>query len=635
MTSGDAEARFRSVFEGALDAMLIVDDDARIVDGNASALSLLDVGREGLLSMTVGDLAPPEFQSDLDAWWNKFLLDGRMEGQFALQRAGGETRAIDFRATARIMPGRHLSVLRDITKRVRAEKAHQAAQRDAEKARSQLAAVLENIPDYVVAVDASGTIQFVNRAVPFNAGKQAIGSNWLDLFPTEQHPVMTAALEAVLAGGSPTKFETCLTAPDGSSIWFECGIGAERRGDEIVGAVIIARDVAEKKRTETRLAMTDRLVSVGTLAAGVAHEINNPLTTVIANLDLMAQDLARLALPAYKKRTRGAADSLIAEFRESLDDTRAAAWRICHIVRDLKVFSRPDERRRGPVDINRVMESTLRMAANEIRHRARLVKEYGDVPPVDGSESKFGQVCLNLIVNAAQAIREGDAAHNTIRVATRVDGDGRVAIEVSDTGAGIPARALARIFEPFYTTKPVGVGMGLGLAICHGIVAGLGGEIQVESVVGAGSTFRVLLPPADLSQVVEPNAPAPVARCCRRARVCVIDDEPSICVLLRRALAEEHEVVTANEAGEALARIRGGEVFDVILCDLLMPQMTGMEFHDELRRLDPLQAARIVFLTGGAFTPAARSFLEAMPHPHIEKPFDPRQILALVNGRIR
>ena len=383
----------------------------------------------------------------------------------------------------------------------------------------------------------------------------------------------------------------------------------------------------ERSRMQEQLLISDRMASVGTLAAGVAHEINNPLACVVANVDLAARAVVERAEKL----------GLMAEFsdvRDELHDAREAIERIRNIVRDLKIFSHSEEDKTGPVDIQRVMESTLRMAWNEIRHRARLVKNYGKTPPVQASESRLGQVFLNLVVNAAQAIAEGHAENNEIRISTSVDPAGSVVIEIADTGPGMPPEVLGRLFTPFFTTKPVGAGTGLGLSICHRIVTGFGGSIDVKSEVGKGTAFRIALPPARAEVPAEaPNVTLDMgAR--RRGRILVVDDEPMIAKVVQRALSTEHEVVIGT-AEEALNRIGAGERFDVILCDLMMPQMTGMDLHAELSRVAREQADRMIFLTGGAFTTGARAFLDETPNQRIEKPFDTLHLRALINDRIR
>ena len=293
----------------------------------------------------------------------------------------------------------------------------------------------------------------------------------------------TARIRAGRSTGQP--FENRILCKDGTHRWISWSSvhdGARGFG--------IGRDVTERKQIETRLMVSDRMASVGSLAAGVAHEINNPLAFVLANLDFAARQLDELA-------ASGVPEPKLTELRSVVSDAREGADRVRSIVRDLKSFSRSDDPKPGPVDLHRVLDSCCSMAWNEIRHRARLEKAYHrGLPHALGTESRLSQVFLNLLVNAAQAIAEGAASANTIRVATRVLEDGRLGVSISDTGPGMPPEVQGHIFEPFFTTKPVGVGTGLGLSICHGIVQELGGEIRLESAPGKGTTFLVVLPAA-------------------------------------------------------------------------------------------------------------------------------------------
>jgi PAS domain S-box-containing protein len=392
---------------------------------------------------------------------------------------------------------------------------------------------------------------------------------------------------------------------------------------EVVGVVVAFRDITAQREMQEQLHISDRMVSLGTLAAGIAHEINNPLAALIGNLDVLMEDLKRP--PSERFPLPGFVD-------EVLHDVREAAEQVRLIVKDLKVFSRSDEDSRGPVDLQRLLESSLRLAWNEVRHRARLVKECQMVPPVIANEARLGEVFVNLIVNAAQAIPEGHADRNEIRLITRLDDHGRVVVEVRDTGVGIPADVRARIFDPFFTTKPVGVGTGLGLAICHRIITELGGDITVLSAPGQGSTFRVTLPMAPADALVPVVAPTQRVYGRRRGAIMVIDDEVLVRGFVRRALTEDHDVTVETCGEEALVHIQRGERFDLILCDVMMPQMTGLEFYDLLSTAVPEQAKRIVFITGGAFSGTMQRVLEATGNPRLEKPFHADQLREIVDS---
>ncbi|MBN1203782.1 MAG: PAS domain-containing protein [Myxococcaceae bacterium] len=391
----------------------------------------------------------------------------------------------------------------------------------------------------------------------------------------------------------------------------------------VLGTVL---DMSEREEMRSRLALADRMASVGTLAAGVVHEINNPLAYVIANLDYARQEIASALEAGTPPEPH--------ELPTALKEAREGAERMRLIVRDLKTFSRPDDVRMEPVDLPRAIDSAVTLAWNELRHRARLVKIYEPVPPVWANEARLGQVFLNLLINAAHAIPEGAADRHEIRVRTRVDAAGRVVGEVQDTGAGIPEEHRARILEPFFTTKPPGEGTGLGLSICHGIIKSLGGELQFDSEVGKGTVFRVVLTPPQAPKPREAN-PAQTVAAPRRGRILAVDDEQLVLNAMKRTLGQQHEVIVFSRARAALAWLEQGEPWDVLLCDLMMPEMTGMEFHAELSRRMPERAGHVIFVTGGAFTPGARDFLARVNNLRVEKPFDPKALRELVNAQLR
>jgi signal transduction histidine kinase len=499
--------------------------------------------------------------------------------------------------------------------------------RDAEEALRQseqrFRSLVESMNDIVFSLDCDMHYDalFGKRLALEEFGKEyAIGQTPHDM------NVHESALARAL-GGESTTYEWSRTE-HGQVRHFQNSLAPRRDGDgRVTGVVGVNRDITEGKRMQAQLATADRMASVGVLAAGVGHEINSPLAALVANIDVALQD-ARLI--ESNAKTHEELKELLAE----LTDARDAALRIRDIVHDLKLFSRESEKS-GPVDVNQVLESSLRMAGNEIRHRARLIKELEAVPPVEANESRLGQVFLNLLTNAAQAIGEGRAQDNAIRVVSRRSSDGEVTIEVHDTGCGIDPADFGRLFTPFFTTKPVGVGTGLGLAICHRIVTSFGGRIAVDSRPGRGSTFRVSFPPS--SGAIKSTLPSSerVPKSARRGRVLVVDDDRMVTQAIRRSLRDAHDVETVTDARVALERLKGGEPFDVILCDLMMPEMSGMDLYGELEKSAPQQAKRVVFLTGGAFTKRAREFLESVDNDCIEKPFDLAELRALIGDRVR
>jgi signal transduction histidine kinase len=389
---------------------------------------------------------------------------------------------------------------------------------------------------------------------------------------------------------------------------------------ELDGRIWLFRDVTERRRFELdRAVVTERMAAMGRLAAGVGHEINNPLTYALGNIESLLESSAASGTPPPAN-----------EVVERLQEARDGLARIRVIVRDLQSLARAEESH-GEVDLQRVIEQAIQIAGAELRHRAPIVRRYEAVPPIVGSRIRLGQVFLNLIINAAQAIPDGQSAGNRIEIAIRDTGHTTV-VEVSDTGVGIPPEHIDRIFDPFFTTKEVGAGTGLGLSISRDIVVGHGGTLTARSTPGKGTTMTVAFRHAERAARPAPPVaePAPESR---RARVLVIDDEPLIARILQRGLSR-HQVIVANEARDALARIQRGEVFDVILCDLMMPDISGIDFHDCLIREYPAVAECVVFMTGGAFTSKARQFLSSVPNERIDKPFSLSQVNKLVDRRL-
>ena len=383
----------------------------------------------------------------------------------------------------------------------------------------------------------------------------------------------------------------------------------------------IVRNMTTENRKRDRLALAERLASLGTMAAGVAHEINGPLTFVMLGLEWLEQRIV-----ALEARSPGGASTgpLTARLRDVLD----GVTRIQRIVRDLRGFTRHDDNDDALADPTSALDGALSLAAAEVRYRARVEKAYDSVPLVRGSHARLGQVFTNLIVNASHALDEDQAADNVVRLRTYLANDGRVAIEISDTGRGISPEHLPRLFEPFFTTKAPGHGTGLGLWVCHEIVKELDGEIVVESQLGKGSTFRVLLPVGIAKATERPDAP-PLPP--PRARILVVDDEPNLAKTLA-ILLDDHVVEVALGGEAALARLETDREFDLVLCDLMMPIVTGMDVYATAKARWPLLSERFAFMTGGAFTPRARAFLDECRRPRLDKPFRAEGVKALLRS---
>jgi signal transduction histidine kinase len=376
---------------------------------------------------------------------------------------------------------------------------------------------------------------------------------------------------------------------------------------------------------QEQLEQTGRLAALEMLVAGVAHELNTPLAYTTNNVEFALQRIADV-ITALESSAEGAAaaSTRLREVVAALREARDGAVRAGHIVRDLKSFAGSNDDEWAPIEIDKLLDSCVRLAHREISPRARLVTDYGEVPPVLANELRLGQVFLNLLINAGQAIAPGRREANEILLSTRVDAAGRVVVTVRDTGSGMTPETQARIFEPFFTTKKAGSGMGLGLSICQGIIAKMGGEIAVESEPGRGSSFRVILPVTKASSLSPPLARVSVipSMIPRQARILVVDDEPLIGASIRRGLGSGHNIHVVSNGRAALEALSGAQRFDVIVCDLMMPEMTGMELYEELSSKNPSMAARMLFMTGGMLDPSTADFLSRVPNQRIQKPFD-------------
>jgi PAS domain S-box-containing protein len=501
----------------------------------------------------------------------------------------------------------------------------------------ELRAALEDADEAICRVDNDGRVVSVNKAFSRLTGYEPgeiVGRSWETTVSTADRALIRGDLQTAV---EKVEREVHGARKDGTPFDMQLAvvpvidIQGSRPGPK--GHYFYMRDLTDRRRMENQLIFAGRMAAVGTLAAGVAHEINNPLAYIVANIDFVRQQVTTFGSRVNRlSGMNGDMGHALDEAGEALAEARQGAERVRNIVRDLRVFARGDEDQSGPVALRRVLDSSINIAWNEIRHRARLVKDYGDTPMVESNESRLGQVFLNLLLNAAHAIPEGGTERNEIRVSTRTDGRGYAVVEVRDTGTGIPPEIRDRIFDPFFTTKPAGEGTGLGLWICSGILSALGGEITVDSDKGKGSVFRVVLPPVSIETQAPGPARPPVDVGAPGGRLLIVDDEPMILGALRRSFSADYQVTCVGDGRRALERIRAGERYDVILCDLMMPEITGMDLYAEITRLAPDQRERIIFVTGGAFTPRAREFLESIPNARVEKPIDFQNLKLLLRN---
>lgn len=437
---------------------------------------------------------------------------------------------------------------------------------------------------------------------------------WDDAISEDGRIESGASIRMVRAGGSRALVEIQQVE------WLEA------KGQTIIAVVL--RDVTVPRHAHARMLLQDRMTSIGTVAAGVAHEINNPLSYIIGNLTFLEEEVATLSGLVPPEN--------LEHVSQAMREARQGAERVRQIVKDLQTFARADHQDSRSTDVRRTIELALNMAWSEIRHRGRLQKVFAEVPLVSASEARLGQVFLSLLLNAAHALPEGGADRSFIRVETRADED-RVIVEITNSGPGIRPDVAKRIFDPFATFGAVGVGSGLGLSIAHSLVQDIGGEIVVETSPLLGTTFRVSLPAVREGREPQPSISSSLSMTALAApgpiRLLLIDDEPLMVTALRRALGDGHEITSVPCGRNAIEELSRDRTYELIICDLMMPDMTGMDVHDWLEAQHPGLEQRMVFITGGSFEPSAQAFLARVPNPRFEKPIDLGKLRALVKRR--
>jgi len=341
---------------------------------------------------------------------------------------------------------------------------------------------------------------------------------------------------------------------------------------------------------------------LGQLAAGVAHEVNNPLSYVLGNLTYLRDEMSDV-------------EGLDPDWAEAINDAIDGAGRVKRIISELKTYSRVDEKVDAPVDMVEVLDVALRLGETELRHRCAVTRDLEPVPPVMGDESRLVQVFINLLVNAVHAT---EMQGGQLEVRTRHLGD-TVEVSVRDDGCGIPKDALEHVFEPFFSTKPVGKGTGLGLSVSRNIIQSLGGQLRIESEPGRGTEVIVSLPTvAEASPCAVDSEAAPQDAVVRH-RILVIDDDRLVLRAMKRRL-HAHDVICAASGEVGLEILAHDDDWDLILCDIMMPNLTGPEFYRRLANRNASLAASVTFITGGAVTEETRVFIEHYADRVLSKP---------------
>jgi PAS domain S-box-containing protein len=450
------------------------------------------------------------------------------------------------------------------------------------------------------------------RMLGFEQTAEVIGRSLAEWLEPDELAIAARRIGEVMRTSRPNNLrEYRLRRSDGRMLLIEvASVPITYEGSAAVLSFV--RDVTDRKALERELAESARLAALGRLSAGVAHELNNPLTHLVLAVDVLRRTLGRTPPEA--------AAAALALTRDRLEVIAQDVDRMVVIARELRLFASPQPGARTPVDLRQPLESALRAVrdTHAAGPRVRVQHRFEDVPPVEADPIRIEQVFVNLLTNAFDSLGDPSNPAGSVTVElVQADGDA-VVVHVRDQGAGIPSHMLERVFEPFFTTKAYGRGAGLGLAISRSIVQALGGALGVESALGRGTTFTVTLPvwhrPPDARDT---RASTP----CRSLRVLVVDDEPAMCRALVASL-EGHRVVVTGSAREALASLASDACFDVILCDVVMPEVSGVEFHRSLAAAHPDLLCKLVFMTGATLGSDDGRSLAALPNAVLEKPFD-------------
>jgi len=621
----ESEGRLRALFDALSEGVVLQDGAGAITSANPSAERILGLSFEQMIG-----------RKSIDPRWSATHLDGaafpgEQHPAMVTLRTGAPATDVGMRiekpsgerTTIRIntrpllqreggLPGAVVSTFRDTTQ----EEATTQALSD-EKA--LLSTLLSNLPGISVTVfdDRLRMLSTFGLANTVEEGISAaayLGKTIVEVEAPENRAGLEAAARRCLAGKSAR------VAASRSGRQFEVllvPLPADRFGWR---GLLLSQETTVVERLREQMARQQRLVTTGTLAAGVGHEINNPLSFVASNLEYLLEELRELSGGSPSMRMR--------ELIRAGTEAKEGADRIRKIVRGLQTLARADEPL-AAIDVRSVLEISANMAMHEIRPRATLKMQVGELPLVLADEAGLSQVFVNLLVNAAQAFATADPARNRIWARGSVQGD-RLVVEIEDNGPGIALEVLPRIFDPFFTTKPVGQGTGLGLSISYNLVAALGGELTCSTVLGKGTCFRASLPRA-VGAIREQDAVAAIAGSEPRGRVLVIDDEEAVLAATARLLLGAHEVVAISDPREALRRLLSGkEQFDVVFCDLMMPYLTGIQVYRRVREESAELADRFVFVSGGVTREEVRIFLDEVPNERLEKPFSSQNLRGIV-----
>jgi PAS domain S-box-containing protein len=587
------------------DAVVVTSRDRRILAANEAGAQLLGWEIESIVGQVIAEHITPGERAHVASREDKVLAGETQRYETrVVKHETGEERDVavssgPFRMNDEIIGT--VATLRDITEPKR-------AQETLARSEARYRHLVESASDAIVTLDANGRFTTVNHAAENISGykrEELVGQWFAPMLPDDDLPKALGHFQQALSGETGL-FESQFYRKDGEVRTISITYSTPQKDEEVL---CLIRDVTDQKMLQEQLIQSEKMSAIGQLVSGVAHELNNPLAGISAFAQLL------LAEKRFPPDQRTAAETIYSEAR-----------RASRIVQNLLTFARQHKAEKVPTAVNQVLDDTLELRGYELRVRGiDIRREYDEsLPDTMADAHQLQQVFLNLITNAEQAMEQKEGHHHRLTVRTRRNGEA-IRIEIEDSGAGIPANLIERIFNPFFTTKPTGSGTGLGLSISLGIVREHEGKIWAENAAqaGGGARFIVEIPVTEPGTSGEHAAvPHVAAAGSDSLRVLVVDDEASVRVSLQRYLSGKgHQVETTASGEDALVRLKGSK-YDAVIVDMRMPDLSGEQLFERLRSTDPSHAERVIFTTGDLVNEQMRRFLDGTGRPCVPKPFE-------------
>jgi len=595
----------------AMDSIYVIDTDGYIVFANEASWKSRGYISSEFTGANIRELVTPDYKALVAERIDKILNKGELTFETRHYRKDGSAMPVEVHARMISLDGRKfiISIARDMTERKLAE---EVLKRSEERFRT----ILEDMDNGYFELDTAGQYVFVNDAMCkiLGLGRDDIVGRQFGSFVDQSDEKFVdssrAIMDEVISKGMTLAglFGTIVKG-DGSRRIIGISVSPLRDASgEIAGIRGISRDITDRMKMEQQLLMAGKLASIGELAAGVAHEINNPLTAIMGYAQLLADE-----------------SDVPQNIKADLEKIYSQSQRAAKIVQNLLTFARSYALKKKVIDINELILRSLDLRSYE--HKVGNIEIVTNLqtglPGISADENQIQQVILNIIVNAEQALAKKHAGK--IEVTTRLDND-NIRIIIADNGPGIPRDMLERLFDPFFTTKDVGEGTGLGLSVCHGIITKHGGRIYADSVEGQGSVFTIELPTTTEGRSQEGELPVKFGKGAQKAaigkRVLIVDDEVVIRDILLRILTDRgYQVDSASSGSEGLEKIKGGK-YDAYLLDIKMPGIDGKDMYESIGNKFPALVDRVIFITGDTITKSTLDFLESTGRKYLSKPLD-------------